>query len=124
MFAALADPEIDGAILGVPMDDASRYGTLAQSEAGELSGFREKRLGAGIINAGVYLFRDALLELFPSKRPLSFETDVFPMLAERRVRLKVIVTAAPFLDIGTPESLPQAEAFIRDHPGSFLTESL
>jgi NDP-sugar pyrophosphorylase family protein len=29
------------------------------------------------------------------------------------VKLKVCVTDAPFLDIGTPESLPQAENFIR-----------
>ncbi len=119
MFASLNDPQIDGALLGLPMDDASRYGTLVQSQAGELSGFREKRPGSGIINAGVYLFRAALVGTFPGKRPLSFETDVFPLLAERGVRLKVIVTAAPFLDIGTPESLPRAEAFVRGHPDSF-----
>lgn len=119
MFESLSDPQIDGAILGLPMEDASRYGTLVQNEAGELAGFREKRAGSGLINAGVYLFRAALVETFPEKRPLSFETDVFPMLAERNARLKVCVTQASFLDIGTPESLPQAEAFIREHPDSF-----
>ncbi|HYG23857.1 MAG TPA: sugar phosphate nucleotidyltransferase [Verrucomicrobiae bacterium] len=110
---SLNDSGIDGAILGVPMTEASRYGTLAQTAAGELAGFLEKRPGAGIINAGVYLFRDSLIRTFPVKRPLSFETDVFPMLAERGTRLKVCVTDAPFLDIGTPESLPLAEAFVR-----------
>lgn len=120
MFAALNDAAIKGAILGVPIQEASRYGTLVQNDRGELAGFREKRPGAGIINAGVYLFRASLVETFPAKRPLSFETDVFPLLADRKVRLKVCVTEAPFLDIGTPESLPQAEAFVHEHPGSFL----
>ncbi|HLP76285.1 MAG TPA: nucleotidyltransferase family protein [Candidatus Paceibacterota bacterium] len=119
LLASLNDPAIHGAILGVPMNDASRYGTLVQNEFGELAGFREKRSGAGIINAGVYLFRAALIETFSSKRPLSFETDVFPMLADRKVRLKVCVTEASFLDIGTPESLPQAEEFVRERAGSF-----
>lgn len=115
MLDALNDPEIGGAILGVPMEDATRYGTLIQAGNGELAGFREKRPGAGIINAGVYLFRDSLLNMFPERRPLSIETDVFPMLADRKVRLKVCVTEAPFLDIGTPESLPLADAFVREH---------
>jgi NDP-sugar pyrophosphorylase family protein len=35
------------------------------------------------------------------------------------VALKVVTTEAPFLDIGTPESLPQAEAFIRQNLGYF-----
>jgi NDP-sugar pyrophosphorylase family protein len=44
---------------------------------------------------------------------LSFETEVFPALIAENIRLKVCVTDAPFLDIGTPESLPLAEEFIR-----------
>jgi NDP-sugar pyrophosphorylase family protein len=44
---------------------------------------------------------------------LSFETEVFPALIAEKIRLKVCVTDAPFLDIGTPESLPLSEEFIR-----------
>jgi D-glycero-alpha-D-manno-heptose 1-phosphate guanylyltransferase len=101
------------------MTDASRFGTISQNAAGELSGFNEKKPGAGLINAGIYLFRDALLNQFPAKEPLSFELDVFPALIGGGRRLKTVTSAAPFLDIGTPESLPQADKFIHDHRHCF-----
>jgi D-glycero-alpha-D-manno-heptose 1-phosphate guanylyltransferase len=44
---------------------------------------------------------------------------VFPALVAGGIRLKVCVTDAPFLDIGTPESLPLAEAFIRRNADFF-----
>jgi NDP-sugar pyrophosphorylase family protein len=115
MWRAVGEANIDGAILAVPMADAARYGTVLQDTCGELTGFLEKRPGAGNINAGVYLFRAAALEFFPGRSPLSFETDVFPALIKGRSRVKVCVTNAPFLDIGTPESLPQAAAFVTEH---------
>lgn len=119
MFRCLADPGVDGVILGVPMPDASRYGTIAQNSAGELVAFEEKRPGAGTINAGVYLFRASTLRYFPARTPLSFEKEVFPELLARGVRLKVCVTQAPFLDIGTSESLPLANGFIRENAEYF-----
>ncbi|HXE41677.1 MAG TPA: nucleotidyltransferase family protein, partial [Candidatus Baltobacteraceae bacterium] len=120
---SLDDPKISGAILGVRVPDASRFGTILQNERGELAGFNEKKPGAGVINAGIYLFRTSAIESFPDKIPLSFETDVFPALIAEGVRLKVCVTDAPFLDIGTPESLPQAEDFIRRNAACFQIES-
>lgn len=119
MFQSLDDPEIEGAILGVRMADASRYGTISQNANGGLTGFNEKKSGVGIINAGVYLFSAPAIEKFPAKTPLSFETDVFPALIAEKVCVKVCVTDAPFLDIGTPESLPLAEKFIRDGADCF-----
>jgi NDP-sugar pyrophosphorylase family protein len=113
MFQALDDPDMDGAILGVRVADASRFGTILQNAAGDLTGFNEKKPGAGVINAGIYLFRASVVDFFPDKTPLSFETEVFPALVAGKIRLKVCVTDAPFLDIGTPESLPLAEEFIR-----------
>jgi D-glycero-alpha-D-manno-heptose 1-phosphate guanylyltransferase len=113
MFQSLDEPEVEGAILGVRVADASRFGTILQNAEGELTGFNEKKPGAGIINAGIYLFRTSAIDFFPDKTPLSFETEVFPALIAEKIRLKVCVTDAPFLDIGTPESLPLAEEFIR-----------
>ena len=123
MFQSLDDPGRDGAILGVRVADASRFGTILQNADGDLTGFNEKKPGAGIINAGVYLFRPSAIENFPQKTPLSFETEVFPALVGGRIRLKVCVTDAPFLDIGTPESLCQAQRFIEQHAAGFLHES-
>jgi len=119
MFQSLDRPEVEGAILGVRVPDASRFGTVLSDAGGNLTGFNEKKPGAGTINAGIYLFRPPALRRFPDKSPLSFEADVFPALIAGRVRLKVCVTDAPFLDIGTPESLPQAGDFIRRNAKSF-----
>ena len=119
-FAILEKSENDGAILGVPMADASRFGTVSHNSSGNLIGFNEKKAGAGDINAGVYLFRDSTLRHFPAKTPLSFETDVFPTLITAGCKLKVNVVSAPFLDIGTPESLPMAEAFISQNRQYFV----
>lgn len=126
IFAKLADAArsldyaaVAGAVIGRAVPDASRYGTLATGSAGELLRFEEKRPGRGLINSGVYLLRHALLGKFPPQSPLSFEREVFPALIARGDRLQTVVTDAPFLDIGTPESLPQAEAFIRENLGEF-----
>ncbi len=118
--ARLLDDTAGGVILGREVPDASRYGTLAFGPDGALRGFQEKRPGRGIISAGVYLLRPELLAQFPARLPLSFETDVFPALTSRSACLKVHVVDAPFLDIGTPETLPQAEPFIRHNLGQFL----
>jgi D-glycero-alpha-D-manno-heptose 1-phosphate guanylyltransferase len=121
LFALLADPSVAGAILGVRMEDASRYGTIACDAEGWLTGFQEKRPGAGLINAGVYLLRAPVVAEFPKRLPLSFEREVFPALSAGRKCLKVCVTTAPFLDIGTPETLPQAAEFLERHQPAFST---
>jgi D-glycero-alpha-D-manno-heptose 1-phosphate guanylyltransferase len=117
--ASLNDPAVAGVILGRAVPDTSRYGALITGPDGGLLRFEEKRPGSGVINSGVYLLRHSLLAEFPRQTPLSFERDVFPALINCGRRLQVVVTDAPFLDIGTPESLPQAEAFIRGNLAEF-----
>ena len=117
--AELSDPAVAGVVIGCPVADASRYGTLAIGPGGELRGFLEKRPGRGVINAGIYLLRDSLVRQFPSALPLSFEQEVFPQLITRGVLLKVCAVEAPFLDIGTPESLRQAESFVEANRAQF-----
>ncbi len=110
-----------GALLAVRVADASRFGTVETGSDGTLAGFREKRPGAGLVNAGVYVFRHRLLREFPTTLPLSFETQVFPALAARH-RILVVETGAPFLDIGTEESLAEAETFLRRHGDRFALQ--
>ncbi|MGA2865441.1 MAG: nucleotidyltransferase family protein [Verrucomicrobiota bacterium] len=116
----LDEPGTAGVIIGRAVPEASRYGTLALGPDNSLRGFQEKRPGRGVISAGVYLLRPDLLREFPARLPLSFEKDVFPALTSRQACLKVQVVNAPFLDIGTPETLPQAESFIRQNRQQFL----
>ncbi len=121
-LAPLSDPAVSGVILGRTVPDTSRYGALVTGPDGGLLRFEEKRPGHGVINSGVYLLRHSLLAEFPRQTPLSFERDVFPALINRGHRLQVVVTDAPFMDIGTPESLPQAEAFIRANLAEFSAD--
>jgi NDP-sugar pyrophosphorylase family protein len=120
-MALLKNQTCDGVLLGVLMQDASRYGTLAVDREGRLTGFCEKRPGAGLINSGIYLFRKFLLEEFPTNQNLSMEYDVIPKLIAGHRRLFVHQAEAnvPFIDIGTPESLAQADTFV----GRFLHQA-
>lgn len=105
----------DAAVLGLQISDAGRYGRLEVGGDGALRRFVEKRPGAGLINAGAYLFRNSALKYFPAGPRLSFETEVFPALIAAGCRVLVHPVEVPFLDIGTPESLAQAEIFILEH---------
>ena len=119
LLAPLAEGRADAALLGLALDDASRYGTLETDAQNRLVAFREKLPGAGVINTGVYAFTGMAIRGMPPKRPLSFETDVFPSLAATG-RVAVARTAAAFLDIGTPASLAEAERFIVQNQHEFL----
>jgi D-glycero-alpha-D-manno-heptose 1-phosphate guanylyltransferase len=119
-LALMSNPKVDAAVLGVRVPDASRYGTLAIGDDGRLLEFSEKSPGAGVINAGVYLFRHRTLAHFPAKRPLSFETEVFPTLLHD-AHVATLTVDAPFLDIGTPQSLAEAEAFISQNQPFFTS---
>lgn len=111
----LARSDVDGAVVGVNMADASRYGRIVFDASNRLVRFQEKIPGAGVINAGIYFFKPALAAKFPATLPLSFEKDVFPELLAAGANLAVTASDAPFLDIGTPESVVQAEEFIRQN---------
>ena len=78
-----------------------------------LTGFKEKVPGKGLINGGIYLFRRSLLMDFVRGLNLSIEVDIFPELLRRGKKLRVITMVdAPFIDIGTPETIANAEYFV------------
>lgn len=114
-FRLLRDPQLDGVVIGLEVDDAARYGRLDIDTQGRLLRFSEKQPGGGLINGGVYVLRRRLVDRFPPVRPLSVEAQVFPTLLTQGTQLAVHACRAPFLDIGTPESVLQAEPFIRQH---------
>ena len=110
-----SDPSLDGVIIAKELDDASRFGSLDIGPDGLLKGFREKQPGAGWINAGIYLLRAPLLALEP--KAMSIEFDCFPRWLADGARIGVLASDADFLDIGTPETLAQASAFITANRG-------
>lgn len=113
--AALENDATAGVIYARAVTDTSRYGSLVTDAFNHLLRFEEKRPGQGLISAGVYLFRDDLVRTFPEQRPLSLEREVFPALTSAGALIKVLPMDTPFLDIGTPATLPEADPFIRDN---------
>jgi NDP-sugar pyrophosphorylase family protein len=94
------------------VSDTSRFGRAEVDRGGRLLGFQEKGTarGRGWINAGIYLLQRERIAALPSDQVLSLERDVLPAwIAEGCVF--GCCHQGRFLDIGTPESYSQAEAF-------------
>jgi NDP-sugar pyrophosphorylase family protein len=91
----------------VPVEHASRYGTVQVGTDGRVHGFLEKtgENAAGVINAGVYVFNNSLLTQIP-EGPASLERDVFPRILGRGVY--AVQQPGLFIDIGTPEDYARA----------------
>jgi D-glycero-alpha-D-manno-heptose 1-phosphate guanylyltransferase len=103
------------ALLGVQVDDRSRYGSLEVDAAGRLLALREKGPeGPGLINAGVYAFT---CETFASAtvRACSMEQELLPELLAREA-VGVIEYGGRFIDIGTPQSLDRYANDFRMEP--------
>jgi NDP-sugar pyrophosphorylase family protein len=103
---------LPGSLLLTHVEDASRFGTVETDEGGVIQAFREKEGQhlPGWINAGVYLLARRLLEPLAEGQPYSIEKDLFPQWLQHG--LGGYRVQAAFLDIGTPESLAQAPAFL------------
>jgi D-glycero-alpha-D-manno-heptose 1-phosphate guanylyltransferase len=91
----------------VPVQNAGRYGTVQIDASDRVVGFAEKTgtNGPGIINAGVYVFGNAILAQIP-EGPASLERDVFPRIMKQRVY--ALEQRGLFIDIGTPDDYGRA----------------
>jgi D,D-heptose 1,7-bisphosphate phosphatase len=104
---AVSDPSAAGAIAVRPMPDASRYGVV-EIDGIRVTRFRERpeRSEGGLVSAGVYFFRRALIDdLAPC---CSLEAEVLPTLADRK-RLLGMPFDRYFIDIGVPDSFARAQ---------------
>jgi D-glycero-alpha-D-manno-heptose 1-phosphate guanylyltransferase len=108
------------AIVGIEMEDCSRFGTLVCDNEGYLKYFREKQSGSGLINAGIYIFSSLVINDLPKSRPLSFEYDIFPLLIKTGKKIRVFTASGPFIDIGTPETISKASDFIIQNRSAWL----
>ncbi|MCJ9429966.1 sugar phosphate nucleotidyltransferase [Kordiimonas marina] len=107
------DATLDGVMVGVVVEDASRYGSLAYGDDNILTGFREKTPGKGVVNAGTYLLRKHMFDGFTPGESYSMETDFFPTWLSDGRRIGIVMTAQQFIDIGTPDTFRQADTFVR-----------
>ncbi len=100
-----------GSIVLKRMQKPIRYGSVKLDNRGIIKSFCEKSAAKGPrwINAGVYLFSRNLLKSLPRDQSLSLERQVIPFWLKHK--LGGYCSNARFIDIGTPESLKQAEKF-------------
>ena len=105
-----------GSILCTQVADAGRYGSV-DIQDGRVNGFREKNSGggAGLINAGAYLFERDMLDIIAGGGA-SLETDIFQKLAPGT--LHGFAGDFSFLDIGTPDDLARAPEVLRPYFGA------
>ncbi|MFO0796166.1 MAG: nucleotidyltransferase family protein [Gemmataceae bacterium] len=105
---------VPGGLVGMALarvPDVSRYGAVTLNATHRVTAFVEKggAAGEGWINAGVYLIPRERLADIPAGRSVSLEREVLPAwVAAPGV---VGVPGGRFIDIGTPESFAEAEAF-------------
>ncbi len=103
-------------ILCAQVDDTTRYGRVRLSPQGRIEAFLEKdpdQGGAGLINAGVYLFSGAMMEKINTMEGPSLERDVFGALPPET--LNAVPRAGPFIDIGTPGDLARAPEVLKPY---------
>lgn len=106
----------DATILLTKVSDTSRYGSVEVRKDGQIIRFQEKKenSGAGFINAGIYLFKRALLLQIPQRRAVSFEKEMFPNWIGKN--LYGFKSKGKFIDIGIPEAYLEAEHFFSKNP--------
>jgi len=96
----------------IRMPDVSEYGNVEIDEEGRLLAFREKQpeRRPGLINAGAYVFEPAALwEYAAGEPPVSLERDVMPRMISEGRALYGVPFEAPFIDVGTPQRLAEAQ---------------
>jgi len=95
------------------VSDSSRYGSVEIDELGLVLAFNEKSIiaGPGYINAGVYMIPKSTIEQFIPDGKVSLEQEVLPKLVGNE--MFAWKHGGKFIDIGTPESLEQAQFFLR-----------
>lgn len=88
-----------------PAGARNDVGFVTLDPNGQVEAFAEKQPGAALPyhNAGLYVFRQAVLREIPERQPVSLEMDVLPALLPRGVFGFVCDTS--LYDIGTPERL-------------------
>jgi D,D-heptose 1,7-bisphosphate phosphatase len=101
--------------------DAGRYGAVELAGA-RVTRFSEKGLaGPGLINAGLYWMKRAILDEI-GETPLSLERTLLPRLVERGL-VAGVVHDGRFVDIGMPEDLAEADQLMpqwQRRPAVFL----
>jgi NDP-sugar pyrophosphorylase family protein len=93
-------------------EDRSQSGAVDLDGDGRVVTFssRPTTVGAGLINAGIYMVHRRVLDAIPRGRRVSLEAEVLPELAQGGTLFGWLANGA-FIDIGTPETYRAAQRF-------------
>ncbi|MBT3368639.1 MAG: NTP transferase domain-containing protein, partial [Nitrospina sp.] len=105
--------DVPAAMVVATVPNTNRYGRVILDEDSRVKSFEEKggKADPGWINAGIYLFKNKLLENIPRGKPYSLEQNFFPFLVAQG--FYGYPCKADFLDIGTPVSYADAGNFFQ-----------
>jgi D-glycero-alpha-D-manno-heptose 1-phosphate guanylyltransferase len=92
------------------INNAARYGTVELDEENRITGFAEKKgeTGAGIINGGIYLFKNKIFNGLGLPAKFSLEKDFFEPNIEN-LNMMGYISNGYFIDIGIPEDYQRAQ---------------
>lgn len=93
--------------------NTGRYGRIEIHPDGSIVRFieKDKDSGPGWINAGIYLISRDLIRNIPTCRSVSLEREILPQCIGEK--FFGFIHQGEFIDIGTPESYRQADAFMQ-----------
>lgn len=96
----------------------SAYGVIEYDPFGYATSFTEKpkpgEEKSNYINAGIYVFEPKILDLISTRKVVSIEKDIFPMLVKKGYKVAVYQKGSYWIDIGTPEKYMQVHRDIFD----------
>jgi mannose-1-phosphate guanylyltransferase len=94
------------------VQDPSEYGIVGLDEEGRVQRFREKppreEAFSNLINAGIYVLEEEVLDAIPDREKFDFAKQVFPKLLERGRPLYGQRLKGLWVDIGRPMDLVRA----------------
>jgi glucose-1-phosphate adenylyltransferase len=104
-----------------PHDDLSRYGVLSMDESNRITAFNEKPESpkSDLASMGIYVFNTDILEDMLLKKDdidFDFGKDIIPKALGLDYHLNAYIFDGYFRDVGTIESLYEANMDIIDHP--------
>lgn len=117
------EPEAQLVVALRRVKDASRFGAALVAH-GRIEGFSARGTqGGGLINAGSYLVTQRIFDRYSMPRKFSWEQDFLETRAAE-IRPHAYECDVPFLDIGIPEALEQAQTLIPEWTGHIGTGGL
>ena len=94
-----------------PVEDPTFYGVVETNLQGRVKSFVEKpsweEATTNLINAGIYILDQEILQDIPTNTPFMFERHLFPALLAKGVPIYSFPSHAYWIDIGTPEKYLQ-----------------